>query len=314
MTPGRETHSRATPTPTPNALRGEGSACMSMRAGVSAADLVVMVRALLATKQQQARGRMGAARKGAKVSHPSRALDEVGRAFGKSGRHIEKLLAIADAAEADPDRYGRLLAAVDAAAGRVGGPYTRLRRMQDEARVLDLAPRIGRFRTLLLDPPWDEDGLSPSGGHAYALMSAEAIAELPVADWADPDGTHLYLCCTNNTLALAVSLLPRWGFVYRTCHTWTKVHLGRGRYFRNTTEHVLFATLGELKTRPAAMAMRTDHAWPVPDGPESTKPEGLYDLVRGCSYGPYAEAFQRAPRPDFVNLFSAPAACLEAAE
>ena len=293
---------------------------MSVRAGVSsavpAADLVVMVRALLATKQKQARERMGAARKGAKILHPSRAQGEVGRAFGRSAEHIRRLLAIADAAEAEPERYGHLLAAIDAAGGRLNGPYTRFMRLQDEARVQQLAPLEGAFRTQLLDPPWDEDGLSKSSGHRYALMSIDEIAALPVPAWADPGGCHLYLCCTNNTLALAVALIAGWGFSYRTCHTWTKPHLGRGRFFRNTTEHILFATLGDLRTRPAAMSMRTDHAWPVPDGPESTKPDGLYELIERCSYGPVGEAFQRTARPGFVNLFAAaPAAIsLEAAE
>ncbi len=225
----------------------------------------------------------------------------------RSGRHVQKLLAIADAAEADPDRYGPLLAAVDAAGGRLNGPYARLLRLQDEARVRDLVPLVGRYRTLLLDPPWDADGLSASTSHAYALMSVEATAALPVPGWADEAGCHLYLCCTNNTLAVAVALVGGWGFAYRTCHTWTKPKLGRGRYFRNTTEHVLFATLGALKTRPAAMSVRTDHAWQVPKGPESTKPDGLYDLIQACSYGPYGEAFQRTARPGFMNLFAAPA-------
>jgi len=36
----------------------------------------------------------------------------------------------------------------------------------------------------------------------------------------------------------------------------------------------------------------------------SEKPEALYQIIRAASYPPYAEAFQRRVRPDFVNLFA----------
>ncbi|ACL62090.1 MT-A70 family methyltransferase [Methylobacterium nodulans] len=121
-----------------------------------------------------------------------------------------------------------------------------------------------------------------------------------MAEWAD-ERCHLYLWVTNNALAVALPLLAQWGFAYKAVHTWTKPELGRGKYFRNTTEHVLFGVRGTVGTRSAGMATPTHHAWPV--GEHSEKPEGFYDLVRRCSYPPFGEAFQRQARPDFVNLF-----------
>jgi len=197
------------------------------------------------------------------------------------------------------------------AKGRVDGPHTKLLRMRDEIRILDLAPVEGRFRTLVFDPPWQEDNISESSGHDYATMSIADIAAMPVESWAE-DNCHLYLWATNNTIGLALNLLPAWGFQHKTLHTWTKRDLGLGRYFRNTTEQVIFAVRGELKTRSAARSTRTDHDWPV--GANSEKPEGFYDLVRACSYPPYGEAFQRLARPDFTNLYAAPPAMSEAAE
>jgi hypothetical protein len=50
-------------------------------------------------------------------------------------------------------------------------------------------------------------------------------------------------------------------------------------------------------------------------GGHSEKPEKFYEIVRAASYPPYGEAFQRKPRPDFVNLYDeAPPPVIEAAQ
>lgn len=267
--------------------------------------------ALLENEQAEARARMAAGGKGAKVSHPSRLMDRIAAHFDISGRQLEKIGDICRAAEADPERFGHLRDEMDRT-NRVNGPHTKLLRAHDEARVLNLVPAEGRFRTLVVDPPWAEDNISDAAGHDYALMSLDEIRAMPVAGWAD-ENCHLYLWATNNTLTVAAELIALWGFQYKTLLTWTKRDIGLGRYFRNSTEQVLFAVRGEMRTRAPARGMRTDHDWPV--GENSVKPEGFYDLVRACSYPPYGEAFQRLARPDFTNLYQpTPAAMLEAAE
>lgn len=277
-------------------------------------EIDTMARSLLAKELEAARERMAAGGKGGlklvKVSRPSLTLDAVGRRFDISGRQLRKIMDVCEAASADPDRFAPLLAEMDAK-GKVDGPHTKLLRMRDEIRILGLAPVEGRFRTLVLDPPWQEDNISEAAGHDYATMSIADIAAVPVESWAE-ENCHLYLWATNNTLGLALNLLPGWGFAHKTVLTWTKDNLGLGRYFRNTTEHVIFAVRGALKTRAAARSTRTDYRWPV--GDNSEKPEAFYDLVRACSYPPYGEAFQRQVRPDFTNLYGAPAAAREAAE
>ena len=246
----------------------------------------------------------------AKVSRELRAMDAIAAHFNMSGRNLEKIRDVCEAAAADPDRFGDLLAEMDRT-GKVNGPHTKLLRLRDEIRILDLAPVRGLFRTLVVDFPWEEDNISESCGHDYATMSLDEIAAVPIESWAE-ENCHGYFWGTNNTLSLLFGLLPRWGFQHKTIHTWTKPDLGFGRYFRNTTEHVVFAVRGELRTRSAGRSTRTDHDWPV--GENSVKPEGFYDLVRACSYPPYGEAFQRRARPDFTNLYQTPAAMSEAAE
>ncbi|WP_267355696.1 MULTISPECIES: MT-A70 family methyltransferase [unclassified Methylobacterium] len=273
-------------------------------------DIAVSARPLLEQEQEQARARISMGGKGVKISRPSLAMDRAAERYGITGRTLRKIFDVAEAAAADPDRFGHLVAMMD----KAGGPDSarkELNRILDEQRVLSLAPVAGRFRTLVVDPPWGEDNISRAAGHDYATMPFDQIRAMPVADWAE-ENCHLYLWATNNTLGLAFELIAGWGFAYKTVHTWTKSTIGLGRYFRNSTEHVLFAVRGELRTLRPARSVRTDHDWPV--GANSEKPEGFYDLVRACSYPPYGEAFQRLARPDFKNLYAAPPAMSEAAE
>jgi N6-adenosine-specific RNA methylase IME4 len=175
----------------------------------------------------------------------------------------------------------------------------------DEARVLSLTPIIGKFRTLVLDPAWEYDWLSLAGRAkpGYAMQTIEQLRELDVAAWADEQaGCHLYCWTTNNFMAEACKLVAHWGFQHRTIITWIKPPpFGLGSYFRNSTEHCLFATRGDTTTRPAAASLPTH--FEAPRGDHSEKPECFYDIVRAASYPPYGEGNQREPRPDFVNLF-----------
>ncbi|WP_246688204.1 MT-A70 family methyltransferase [Methylobacterium sp. WL120] len=263
----------------------------------------------------------------ARTTNPARrrrkAMSTIAQLWGETADWLQKVFDVCEAAEAEPDLFGKLVGVMDKA-GRPQAAWKRIHTLRDEQRVLTLAPTTARFRTLVIDPPWSEDNISASGGHDYALMSFEDIAKLPVQDWAE-ENCHLWLWITNNIVPLASSLIATWGFEHKTMHTWVKEtgdltrndpKIGLGRDFRNSTEHVLFARRGTreaLPRREATLSIPTHHRWPV--GKNSEKPEAFYDLVRACSYPPYGEAFQRLERPDFLNLYQpAPAAVLEAAE
>ena len=175
----------------------------------------------------------------------------------------------------------------------------------DEARILNLVPVVGKFRTIVIDPAWEYDWLSLAGRAkpGYALQSIEDIEALDVGAWADDEaGCHLYCWTTNNFFSAACRLVKHWGFQHRTIITWIKPPpFGLGSYFRNSTEHVIFATRGDTATRAAAARISTH--FEAPRGEHSEKPETFYEIVRAASYPPYGEANQREPRPDFANLF-----------
>jgi N6-adenosine-specific RNA methylase IME4 len=175
----------------------------------------------------------------------------------------------------------------------------------DEARVLNLVPVVGKFRTIVIDPAWEYDWLSLAGRAkpGYAMETHEQLLARDVAAWADDEaGCHLYCWVTNNFMARACELVKHWGFQHRTIITWIKPPpFGLGSYFRNSTEHVIFATRGDTTTRPAAASLPTH--FEAPRGEHSEKPEKFYEIVRAASYPPYGEANQRDPRPAFANLF-----------
>lgn len=162
--------------------------------------------------------------------------------------------------------------------------------------------RIGqaRFATILIDPPWDfrEEGDDDVYGRTrptYAQMSDAQIAALPVADLADVD-CHLYLWITNRSLLTGKGwrLCEGWGFRPVTLLTWCKPSIGVGNYFRNNTEHLVFAVKGSQPLKRQDVGTWFE----APRGSlgHSSKPDHAYTLIESCSPGPYLELFARAAR------------------
>jgi ParB/RepB/Spo0J family partition protein len=236
----------------------------------------------------------------AKISHksPQRSADKIGAFAGVSGRTVEKIAKVVEAAEAEPETYGHLIEELDRYRG-VDRAYRALGLVRDQQRVLRLEPRAGKFRTLVIDAPWAYDS-DPSGRGApqYNLMQPDQILALPVASWAEDD-CHLYLWATNGNLPLAVECMAAWGFTHKSVLTWVKPRFGLGQFFRGSTEHVLFGVRGKLMTRSRSIPTHFE----APVGAHSEKPERFYEIVREASYLPAGEAFQRTPRDGFVNLF-----------
>jgi ParB family transcriptional regulator, chromosome partitioning protein len=97
-------------------------------------------RALEPLERAAAKTRMSDGGKGAKISQPSRVTDKIGTFAGVSGRTVEKIRTVCDAASTEPERYGHLVRELDRYRG-VDRAYRALRRARDEARVLGLRPR-----------------------------------------------------------------------------------------------------------------------------------------------------------------------------
>lgn len=301
MTARRGLSPRAIRTLNPN--RFLAGVRMRTRPRLSPAQIRKIWRALIDEERAAAADRMKRGRAPGKLPGGSRA--EIGRArdriaelAGVSGRTVEKIVEIYAAHESDPALFERAVRYLESTEN-VSQARKMVDRLRDEARVRGMAPIQGRFATLVLDPPWRDDSISETQRPAYATMTLAEIAALPVAGWAMPE-CHLYLWVPNNLLLEAGALLPGWGFAYKTVLTWRKPKWGTGRYFRNDTEQVLFATRGGLMTRSDAIGS----GFEAPVGAHSAKPDAFYDLVRAASHAPYGEGFQRQARPGFTDLFA----------
>lgn len=186
--------------------------------------------------------------------------------------------------------------------------------MKPAAPPIDLAAEFratlaGRkFRTLLADPPWQfinrTGKVAPEHRRLsrYDTMTVREICTLPVADAAEQTA-HLYLWVPNALLPEGLEVLKAWGFSYKSNIVWHKIRKdggsdgrGVGFYFRNVTEILLFGvrgknarTLGPGRTQVNYLGTRKRE--------HSRKPDEQYDLIEGCSPGPYLELFARGVRP-----------------
>jgi len=175
---------------------------------------------------------------------------------------------------------------------------------------LDLLEFTGaqRFGTILADPPWQFSNrtgkMAPEHKrlHRYPTLSMSDIYELPVAQIA-ADRAHLYLWVPNALLQEGLETMKRWGFEYKTNIIWYKIRKdggpdrrGVGFYFRNVTEVLLFGVRGKSvrtlkpgRTLPNIISSRKRE--------HSRKPDEQYEVIEGCSWGPYLEMFARHDRP-----------------
>ncbi len=218
-----------------------------------------------------------------------RTRDKVAAFAGISGRSLSKIRAVVEAAERTPKKFGPLVVEMDRT-GRVDGAYRKLRQMQDEENTLALKPIRGRFRTLCIDPPWrySFDQLRPT----YSTMSQKDLLALPVARWSEAN-SHLYLWSTNTGIKDALDRMQAWEFRFVTLITWVKSPpFGLGKYFRTSTEQVLFGIRGRLPTR----ARNIGTHFTAPKTTHSTKPEEFYRIVEKASYPPYIDIFARNKR------------------
>ncbi|MBN2024868.1 MAG: hypothetical protein JW809_18965 [Pirellulales bacterium] len=173
-------------------------------------------------------------------------------------------------------------------------------------RLMGLPGLTGRFGALLADPPWRFDNrtgkVAPEHQRLrrYRTMSHDEICDMPIGPHC-AERSHLYLWVPNALLKEGLDVLDAWGFTYKTNIVWYKIRKdggpdgrGVGFYFRNVTEVVLFGVRGSLRT--LAPGRRQVNVVESRKREHSRKPDELYDIIEGCSPGPYLELFARAPR------------------
>lgn len=178
-----------------------------------------------------------------------------------------------------------------------------------------LLPR-GRFRTIVIDPPWPYGTRSPFGrtektdgtrargvGQTrYSFIPMDELRLMPVRQRVS-DNAHCYLWTTNGFMDEAYDLMRAWGFEPKTIVTWGKVKadgtpsMKTGHYFRGASEHILFGVRGK---RPVPKSKGYPTLRLSPRLPHSVKPQWFYEMVDALSPGPTLELFARRQWKDWT--------------
>jgi N6-adenosine-specific RNA methylase IME4/ParB-like chromosome segregation protein Spo0J len=264
-------------------------------------EAVAIRRALEPGLKAKARERQGARtdlRGNSQDVAPCRAADQAARLVGKDRRTLDRAEAIVAAAEAEPEKYGRLVDDMDRT-GRVNGPYKRLQVMQQSEALRASPPPLpmrGPYPCIVVDFPWphepDED--DPGGrGRALRPYPTMSIAEgraLPLESILAEDAV-MWIWATNFHMRYAYELLDAWGMTSApTILTWVKDKMGRGQVLRDKTEHCIVATRG----RPSFRLTNETTELRAPRREHSRKPDEFYRLVESlCPASIYAELFSR---------------------
>ena len=189
-------------------------------------------------------------------------------------------------------------------AAREGLSRTELRERVRDARhatLPDPEPVTGRYRTLVIDPPWpmqkiERDVRPNQHGFDYPTLSEVELAAVPLPAMAD---AHLFLWTTQKFLPMALRLLDAWDVRYVCTFVWHKPGgfqpVGLPQY---NCEFALYARRGSPQFLDTT-AFPT--CFTAPRREHSRKPDAFYDVVRRVTAGPRVDMFSREPREGFAQ-------------
>jgi N6-adenosine-specific RNA methylase IME4 len=261
-------------------------------------ELAAVWRAIEVRERTAAKERQGERtdKHGGKLSTKfGSARDKIGAVAGVSGRTLQKIVAVVAAAEAEPERFGKLLADMDRT-GRVNGVHRRLKIARQAELIRKEPPPLpgnGPYRVIVADPPWPyeerQEDPSKRGVSPYPTSSIAEICDTPVASIAHQDSI-LWLWVTNYYMRHGFEVLDAWGFRPKTILTWAKQHFGNGDWLRGQTEHCILAVRG----KPIVTLTNQTTLLHAPKRAHSQKPVEFYDLVELLCPAPrYADLFSR---------------------
>jgi N6-adenosine-specific RNA methylase IME4 len=262
-------------------------------------EAVSIKRDLEPQMKAEAAQRMKAGKPSAKFAEGGETRAKAAALTGYSHASLAKAEAVVEAAERDPERFGKLAADMDRT-GRVHGPFQRLKVVtQADAIKKEPPPLPGRgpYRVIVVDPPWPYDIRSEDpmlrGTYPYPQMSLAQIRALDVASIAHADAV-LFLWTTSYHMRESYAVLDAWGFESKTILTWGKDRCGTGGWLRGQTEHCHMAVRG----KPTVTLTNQSTLLRAPATGHSVKPEAFYALVESLCPAPrYCELFARKPRP-----------------
>lgn len=136
------------------------------------------------------------------------------------------------------------------------------------------------YGVIYVDPPWrfqpysEETGSDRAADNHYPTMTIDDLAEieLPAAC-----NCVLFMWATMPMLEMALRLMTRWGFAYKSGCAWHKTAIGTGYWFRNQLELLLVATRGNV---PApAMGEQPSQVLTLERSQHSQKPDAFAEMI-----------------------------------
>jgi N6-adenosine-specific RNA methylase IME4/ParB-like chromosome segregation protein Spo0J len=277
-----------------NIVRGE-FAENTIRKDFTLSEAVAIKRVLEPAERAEAEKRMRSGKPSGNFPK-GRALDAVAKVIGKDRTTIAKAEAIVAAAEAEPEKFSKLLADMDRT-GRVNGIFRRLKNTKQAEQIRAEPPPLpnrGPYRVAIADVPWpyevNDDDPAHRGAWPFPTMSIAQICALDVGSIMHEDAI-CWFWVTNFHMRLAFKVLDAWGFHETpTILTWAKDRMGNGHWLRGQTEHCIMAIRG----KPIVTLTTETTLLHGPVRAHSQKPVEFYDLVESLCPAPrYADLFSR---------------------
>lgn len=269
-------------------------------------EIEAIRRAMMPAEKEAAKVRMSDGGKGGKVSQPTqgpeRARDKVAGFAGVSGRTVEKIAAVVEAAERDPEKFAPLVTDMDRT-GKVDGAFKKMKAIQNSEALRErgIALPAGKYSVIYADPPWSfqawsGEGTDRAAENHYPTMTQAEIEALPIGDLA-ADNCALFMWAVMPQLPEALRVIEAWGFTYKTCaFVWVKqtkdgerFATGMGYWTRANAEVCLLATRGS----PQRLNADVHQVIASPRMEHSRKPEEVATRIERLVAGPYIELFRR---------------------
>jgi N6-adenosine-specific RNA methylase IME4/ParB-like chromosome segregation protein Spo0J len=275
-----------------------------LRKPFTPSEAVAIARALRPRIQEEAKERQ---REGARIkasgklpeAEKGETREKIAKAIGKGARSLEKAEAIVAAAEAEPEKFDKLVEAMDRT-GRVDGPFKRLQNIKSAAAIRDepsTLPGNGPYRTGIIDMPWASEPTAVNKDHGargyypYPTMTPDQVAALPVPSILHADAS-IWLWIPNFHLMHGhhLTIAKAWDLKPVALLTWVKDKFGQGQRARGATEHVVQMIRGNV----ACLGSDTKTWFGGKGGVHSQKPREFYEIVEKLTPAArYFELFSR---------------------
>jgi len=170
---------------------------------------------------------------------------------------------------------------------KLANPKLKAKQARRAERERALAGRIlalpgKRYGVIYGDPEWRDEvwgretGLDRAPDNHYATSPDEIIKSRPVETIAAKDCV-LFLWSTVQHLAVAIEVMQKWGFEYKSRVMWVKPSISLGRWIRSRHEVLLIGTRGKIPC--PALGTQWESYIDSPRGAHSERPDVFAAMV-----------------------------------